>query len=204
MSYFFRKLIGWGLLAAALQGCAAGMILGTAAVAGGAATVVINDRRSMEVQAQDDAINNRIRELFFQDGELTRSGQFYVDTYNRIALLTGETSDPAAHARAEQMARSVPEVRQVYNQLRLIPQGSDSAWIRQNDFFTTAKIKATLMKETGMGAVHTQVTTDYGIVYLMGLLTREEAEAVIEVVRRVEGVERVVPLFEYVRLVPTS
>ncbi|MDQ2696368.1 MAG: phospholipid-binding protein, partial [Pseudomonadota bacterium] len=37
-----------------------------------------------------------------------------------------------------------------------------------------------------------------GIVYLMGLLRPEEAEAVVGTVRRVGGVQKVVSLFEYI------
>ena len=41
------------------------------------------------------------------------------------------------------------------------------------------------------------MVTDNGIVYLMGLLKRAEADAVTNAARQVGGVQKVVKLFEY-------
>jgi osmotically-inducible protein OsmY len=45
--------------------------------------------------------------------------------------------------------------------------------------------------------LRTKVVTENGIVYLMGLLSRQEADAVTNATRQVGGVQRVVKLFEY-------
>ena len=50
----------------------------------------------------------------------------------------------------------------------------------------------------GFDPSQVNVTTVRGEVYLMGLVTRAEADAVVEDVRRVRGVRRVVRAFEYV------
>jgi len=42
------------------------------------------------------------------------------------------------------------------------------------------------------------VTTAHRVVYLMGKVTREEDEAVTGIAREVNGVEKVVKVFEYV------
>jgi osmotically-inducible protein OsmY len=46
------------------------------------------------------------------------------------------------------------------------------------------------------------VVTSQGTVYLMGLLTRHEADAVTDVARYVSGVKKVVRLFEYIQPQP--
>ena len=43
-----------------------------------------------------------------------------------------------------------------------------------------------------------KVVTEDSTVYLMGLLRRKEADAVVERARRVGGVQRVVKIFEYI------
>jgi osmotically-inducible protein OsmY len=45
--------------------------------------------------------------------------------------------------------------------------------------------------------LRTKVVTENGVVYLMGLLTRSEADAVTQAARQVGGVQKVVKLFEY-------
>jgi osmotically-inducible protein OsmY len=42
------------------------------------------------------------------------------------------------------------------------------------------------------------VVTENGVVYLMGLVTRQEADAATDVTRQVDGVQRVVKVFEYI------
>jgi osmotically-inducible protein OsmY len=50
----------------------------------------------------------------------------------------------------------------------------------------------------GFDPLRVKVTSSLGTVYLMGLLTPEEADAVVEKVRYISGVKRVVRLFEYI------
>lgn len=40
--------------------------------------------------------------------------------------------------------------------------------------------------------------TENGVVYLMGLLTRAEADAVVEQVQKVYGVQKIVKIIEYI------
>jgi osmotically-inducible protein OsmY len=40
--------------------------------------------------------------------------------------------------------------------------------------------------------------TEASVVYLLGLVTRKEAEAVVEIARTTGGVEKVVRVFEYI------
>ena len=53
------------------------------------------------------------------------------------------------------------------------------------------------VKLDGFDPTRVKVTSSLGNVYLMGLLTPREADAVTEEVRFVSGVKRVVKLFEY-------
>jgi osmotically-inducible protein OsmY len=70
---------------------------------------------------------------------------------------------------------------------------------RSSDAWITAKVKTALIDVDvkGFDITRVKVVTERGVVYLMGLVTREEAEAATDVVRRVGGVQRVVRLFQY-------
>ena len=46
--------------------------------------------------------------------------------------------------------------------------------------------------------MRTKVVTVSGIVYLMGLLTRDEADAVVAQAREVGGVQKIVKIIEYI------
>ena len=64
----------------------------------------------------------------------------------------------------------------------------------------TAHVKTAMLDIVdlpGFDPTRINITTVHRTVYLMGLLTREEAERVVEIARTVSGVEKVVRVFEY-------
>ena len=72
---------------------------------------------------------------------------------------------------------------------------------RASDSLITAKVKTELLRITdleGFNGTRVKVVTTNGTVYLMGLLTHQEADVVTEKARQVGGVQRVVKLFEYI------
>ena len=43
-----------------------------------------------------------------------------------------------------------------------------------------------------------KVVTENSVVYLMGLVTRAEADAAAEIAREIQGVQKIVKIFEYI------
>jgi osmotically-inducible protein OsmY len=67
---------------------------------------------------------------------------------------------------------------------------------RANDSFITSKVKARLLDARGVSPVHVKVATEAGTVYLMGVVTEQEAEQAVELARTTGGVRKVVKIFE--------
>jgi osmotically-inducible protein OsmY len=59
------------------------------------------------------------------------------------------------------------------------------------------KLKLTNVEIPDFDTMRVKVISERGSVYLMGLLTKQEADAVTDVVRYISGVRRVVKVFEY-------
>jgi osmotically-inducible protein OsmY len=73
-------------------------------------------------------------------------------------------------------------------------------WRRREDNAMSARVKTALLDITsmpGLDPTRVSVTTSNHIVYLMGFVTHEEADAVTELVRSLAGVDKVVKVFEY-------
>ena len=68
---------------------------------------------------------------------------------------------------------------------------------RTNDTVITSKVKARFVDSNKFSAVHVKVVTENGVVYLMGLVKKQEATDATEVARTTSGVLKVVRLFEY-------
>ncbi|MEA3276393.1 MAG: BON domain-containing protein, partial [Pseudomonadota bacterium] len=70
----------------------------------------------------------------------------------------------------------------------------------------TSQVKLALAKVDipGFDLTRVKVVTEAGTVFLMGLLTHEEADAAVEKARYVSGVKKVVKIFEYIEPAPRS
>ncbi len=177
-----------GLSLAPLGGC-------VPVVAGGVGVgmLMAEDRRTSGTYLLDEEIEikaaNRIRESHGQNAHIN------VTSYNRRVLLTGEVPDATVRAKAEEIAKAVPNVREVQNEL--VVGGTASFVARSNDGFITAKVKARCLEDKRFNAHHVKVVTEAGTVFLMGLVKREEGNAAAEIAARTGGVSKVVKVFEY-------
>ena len=186
------RLCSAAALAAAallLPGCEVALL--SAAAAGGVAA--FEDRRTSGTQLDDDAIEarvaNRVAERFGDKVHIN------VNSFNRFALLTGEAPDEAARAEIEKIALAVPNVRGVSNEVQVGTPTSMSS--RANDSLITSKVKARLIDGRKVSPVHVKVATESGVVYLMGVVTEQEADGAIDIARTTGGVRKVVKIFEY-------
>jgi osmotically-inducible protein OsmY len=178
--------------AAALSGCIPAMILGGAA----ATAVAISDRRQPEVLLGDKRIEYAVSGRI--DDALRDQAHINATSYNYTVLLTGEAYTPELKAQAEKIATEVPQVKNVVNEIDVA--GRSSLASRSNDSLITTKVKANLISDAGKRYEPEQVkiVTERGVVYLLGLVTREEADAITDVVRSTAGVQKVVRVFEYI------
>jgi osmotically-inducible protein OsmY len=172
-----------------IHGCAP-LIAGGAAATG---IVVAQDRRTVGTLTEDEGIElkaaGRIGERF-KDGVHVN-----VTSYNRMVLLTGEVPDAAARTEVERIAWAVENVRGVYNEMAIA--GVSSYTVRSNDTIITSKVKTRFLDGQKFNPLHVKVVTENSIVYLMGLVRKQEASDATEIARTTSGVQKVVRVFEY-------
>jgi osmotically-inducible protein OsmY len=178
-----------GATALALQGCV-GVMVGGAVVG----TLAATDRRTLGAQTEDKAIavkgEARIPKVVGPNDHVN------VTSFNRKVLLTGEVRDEAAKSAAEREAASIEGVQSVVNELAIL--GASGFGSRSNDALITGKVKASLVDDKVLYSNAFKVTTERGIVYLMGRVTQSEGERAAEITRGVSGVVKVVKVFEYI------
>lgn len=173
-----------------LQGCVEMAVVGA-----GAAAFAADDRRSLGAQAEDKEIDvrgeSRVNDRFGDKVHIN------VTSYNRNVLLTGEAPDAGTKTQIERIVREIPNVRGVVNEIQIAGVSSYSA--RGNDSYLTSKVKARFIDNGGSFSVNqVKVVTEGSVVYLLGLVTRKEAEAAVEIARTTGGVQKVVRVFEYI------
>lgn len=192
MKKFNRFILILIIGAPLLSGC-------TAAVVGGAAVgaSTLHDRRSTGTVLDDQTIELKALTRIFQNKQLFNSTHINATAYNGKLLLTGEAPSESLRNQAVALVRTIPKVRAVHNEIAIA--GPSTLISRSSDAYLTSKIKVSLFNIRhirGFDPTRVKVVTENGVVYLMGLLWQTEIEPVVETVRRVGGVQRVVKLFE--------
>lgn len=69
---------------------------------------------------------------------------------------------------------------------------------RNNDALITTNAKARMLSDSAIPGRRIKVTTEAGVVYLLGLVNRQEADLAVNAVQQIGGVQRIVKLFEYI------
>jgi len=185
-----RGALALTLAATQLAGCAP-LLVGGAMVGG---TMMFSDRRTTGAQVEDQAIElkskNRLKEVIGDRSHVN------VTSYNRTVLLTGEAPNEADKAAIEAVVRPIDNVRNVMNEIAVHPIVSLAEM--SNDALITSKVKASFVDARDIFANAYKVTTEHGVVYLMGRVTDREANRAVELARGVRGVRKVVKAFEII------
>lgn len=176
-----------------LGGCAA-VVVGGAAVGASA----VHERRTVGTMIDDEGVEWKIRSAINKDKTLGSQSHIEVVSVNGVVLLVGQTPTEALKQQTTSIARGVDKVRVVHNELSIA--APNSYVTRTSDAYITSKVKTSLFKVKGhedFDPTRVKVVTENGIVYLMGILYRSEAEDAARQASRVGGVQKVVKLFEY-------
>lgn len=180
------------LLILFLSGCIPILLVAAGATAGGA---IIYDKRTTEVMLQDQEISNKAVSNINSDLRLKDKARISVSTFNHLVLMVGQAQSEELRQYAYEDVSKVPQIKRVYNQVQVSPLLT--TWDRSKDAWITSKVKTAMMAKPGLSSSQIKVITENKVVYLMGLVTPNQAKLATEAARTVSGVSRVVQVFEY-------
>jgi len=175
---------------------------GCAAVAVGGATTgvaIAHDRRTTGTVIDDQTIELKALRVLYGNDSIRINTHINATCYNGVLLLTGEAPTEGLRNQVISQIRRIPNIKKIHNEILL---AAPSAVVsRSSDAYVTSKAKVNLFnlnKIKGFDPTRVKVVTENGVVYLLGLLKQHEVSPVIETIRRVGGVQRVVKLFEII------
>jgi osmotically-inducible protein OsmY len=161
----------------------------------------VHDRRAIGTVLSDRNIQLSAIDAINRHRELTRDrNNVKVVVYNGVMLLCGQVRSEELKQLAHSSADGFEGVIRLVDEIEVTdePQGF---WRRRGDETTTAHVKTALLDITsmpGFDPTRINVTTSHGVVYLMGLVRHDEADAATDVARNARGVDKVVKLFDYI------
>ncbi len=176
------------ILSSLLSGCFTAVVGGAAA-----GTVMATDRRTSGIYIEDENIEIKASQQIRKS--LGEQAHINVTSYNLNVLLTGEAPTAEAKTEAEKIVRSIDNVKNITNEVTIGVKSSLGN--RAKDTYITSKIKAKFLTEKNFAGNNVKIVTEAKTVYLMGIVTQQEANLATEIARLTDGVEKVIKVFEY-------
>jgi len=165
-------------------GCAAAVVAG-----GTGGYAAVTDERSMGRMVDDSTITSHINSEMIQDSTV-KARQIDVDTIGGHVTLTGVVGTRAEAKRAVQIAKGVPGVKSVKDNLQIGEKTWGEAF---NDKVLGSKIKSKLITEPEIRSLNIDVDVDKGIVTLTGIVgSGYQKRRAIEIARTADGTRKVV------------
>ena len=177
------------LIASQVTACG---VLAVGGVAAGAS--ILADRRTPGVQAIDKGIEleagNALAKRFGDNAHIN------VTSFNQKVLLTGEVKDADIKGEAGAYVKAMKNARSVFNELIIGPNSSYTA--RANDSYLESKIKTQMIFTDQLPSNSMAIVAEGSSVYLMGILTQNEAEIAKKVASNTNGVKDVYVYFDII------
>jgi len=187
----FRHIFIALFAAISLSGCVTALV-GVAIIT----TVdILHDRRTVGEYIDDGGIELKAGNILLSSPDIRKNAHLKIVSLNGILLVTGSITDETLRQELIEKFGNIDGVRQVVDESEITDRSKFFA--RTNDAWITSQVKSRLLLKTGLKANRVRVITTRGSVYLMGIVTREEADKATEHSRVVRGVKRVVRVFEY-------
>ena len=159
-----------------------------------AGSTIMADRRTPAVQAIDKGMEleaeNALAKRFGDNAHIN------VTSFNQKVLLTGEVKDADIKNEAGSYVKAMKNARSVFNELMIGPNSSFTS--RANDSYLESKIKTQMIFTDQLPSNSMAIVAEGSSVYLMGILTQNEADLAKKVATNTNGVKDVYVYFDVI------
>ena len=161
-----------------------------------------NDRRSAGEIIDDKMLDMNLSNIARKDTILEDMHINFM-VYNKAVLMAGEAPSTEAREYLEkQIKRNAPKMKQLINEIEVMPNSSYLS--RAKDGIITVQIETLFLNQEVFHPTHVRVMTERRTVYLMGSVTKREAEHATNLVTKAKNVDKVVKLFNYLLVRPAA
>jgi osmotically-inducible protein OsmY len=119
-----------------------------------------------------------------------------IDSFNGIVLLTGQVPSEELRNLVADTVYKLNPVREIHNEL--VASEPTTFVARTKDTWISTKIKAQLLADSETESNRIHFVTENQSVFLMGIVTRAEADRIVNMVSHTADVQKVVKVFEYI------
>ena len=183
------------------------LLTGCLPVIQGASTVnsvvsVSNDRRSAGTILDDKTLYFKLVAWSMDDAK-TEDAHLNFLIYDKMVLIAGEASTNEMRTYISKQAQlQAPQIKQVFNEIKVGP--NSGLLSRAKDSAITLQVEALFHDQEVFHPIHVRVMTEAQTIYLMGAVTKREADKAAKIASKAKGARKVVKLFDYLKTRPAA
>lgn len=180
-----------------LEGCVP-LVIGGAAAGVATGVSVVKDPRSTGTILDNKTLGLALESKISNDKLLYENSHVNVNVYNTTILITGETQSQQIKDQIGILvkANAPKDIKRIANYLIVGEKSSFSNRLFDTKLSTKADAVLADVTVPTFDSSRVKIVAEHSVIFLMGIVSQQEADAIVSVVRRVEGVNQVVTLFE--------
>lgn len=151
--------------------------------------------RTEGTKVEDESIESKIIDTMSRTDARLTDARVGVNSYNGVVLLYGQVPSQELKEKAGEIAQNVRMVRQVHNELSVAANLPMTQ--RMTDNWLETRAQAQLAMNENIDSRHVEVISENATIYLMGMVTHQEADRIVDAVSQIGGIQRIVKVFEY-------
>jgi len=161
-----------------------------------------NDRRTMGEIIDDKTLYMDLGNIVRKDPML-KDSHISFNVYDDSVLMTGETpsTDLKNHLENTIKTKAI-NMKQLINEVEVME--NSNYLTRAKDGVITVQIETLFLNQEVFHPTHIRIHTERGTVYLMGAVTKREAEHATNIASKAKNVKKVVKLFNYLLVRPAK
>ena len=152
--------------------------------------------RTMGAKLNDEEIETAAKVNIKKADPQLEKAHVSIDSFNGIVLLTGQVPSEELRNLVADTVYKLNPVREIHNEL-VVSEPTNFA-DRSKDVWISTKIKAQLVADGDIESRNIHFVTENQVVFLMGIVTRAEADRIVDKVSHTADVKKVVKVFEYI------
>ena len=160
----------------------------------------INEHRTTGTFIEDFSIERKVARFIKNDSALKDQTHVNATSYNEVLLLTGQVPTEKLRQIIIDNAGRVSKVKKIHDFLTIAAPSSMIS--RTNDSYLTTKVKTHILasvifkKEKNIKVDRIKVVTENSVVFLLGVVSKKQANIASQIARKTPGVQKVVRLWE--------
>lgn len=149
--------------------------------------------RTIPQRLLDRSIEHTVKvNIYGLQESLQQNSRISIDSFYSEVLLSGEVPSEALKKQIEEVVRSMPDVRRVYNEMNVSSARGYSSTV--HDGYITSKLIARVTANQSIRTSQIKTVTNNGVVYVMGRVTPTQQSHLVDIANNTVGITELVLL----------